>query len=218
MSAVATSRRSTSCPSGVVRSSTMPRLLRLTPTYRPVSSPRRGPMRRPSSPPGGSILITSAPMSPSSVAPSGAATMQAATQRRQCRQSCSLSAKACRRPCTRTLRRGKKPFTCVANSSSVRRRMLNTPSGHTCAHFSLPSQRLRSISTRHLPATSSHWSSALATVMVVLLALLVVQQKRPSVACASATMRRTISPAGSTSRIMPETCPAGRPPSSTAPS
>ena len=66
-------------PSGVVRSTAMLRLLRFTPTNTPLSSPRRGPIRRVSSPAGGSSFTTSAPMSPSSVAAYGPASIDAAS-------------------------------------------------------------------------------------------------------------------------------------------
>src|SRR5215470_17334039 len=70
---LAASLRRISIAGGRLRSSTRLRLLRLSATKLTLSSLRIGGVARPMSPCGGSTLITSAPMSPSSVPASGPA-------------------------------------------------------------------------------------------------------------------------------------------------
>src|SRR5688572_26916717 len=73
MSARCSSRRSACWPAGVLRSSTMPRLPRLTALNAALSCPAAPAIRRVVSPSGGSTLITSAPISHSCMAQKGPA-------------------------------------------------------------------------------------------------------------------------------------------------
>src|SRR3974390_569655 len=75
---------------GCFRSSTRLRLLRLSATKLTLSSCDRGGMARPMSPFGGSILITSAPMSANSVPASGPAMKLASSMIRRPASGCDM--------------------------------------------------------------------------------------------------------------------------------